>query len=88
MIVTLLAHHIQWDTDGDNAVAQSLPSKLEVKIDLSEIEDWHNTNQQICKQLSDETGWCVLDYTLQGYDSDADYALQMSNFFEQTLNKQ
>ena len=88
MIVTLLAHHIEWDTDGNNAIAQSLPSRLEVKIDLSEIEDWHNTNQQICKQLSDETGWCVLDYRLQGYDSDADYALQMSNFFEQTLNKQ
>ena len=32
MIVTLLAHHIEWDTDGDNAIAQSLPSKLEVRL--------------------------------------------------------
>ncbi len=67
MTVTLLAHNIQWDTDGSDTIAQSLPTSLEVKIDLLEIEDWGNTNQQICNQLSDVTGWCVTDYTLQGY---------------------
>jgi len=83
MIITLLAHHIEWDTDGDIDAARSLPSKLEVKIDLSEIEDWHNTNQQICKQLSDATGWCVVDYKLEGYSAEAAFALEISNAQQQ-----
>ena len=79
MTITLLAHHIEWDTDGDYGIAQSLPSKLEVEVDLHELSDWHDLNQVICKQLSDTTGWCVLSYKLQGYNAEADFALQMQS---------
>ena len=34
MTITLLAHHIEWDTDGDIDAARGLPSKLEVEVDL------------------------------------------------------
>ena len=77
MTITLLAHHIEWDADGDIDVARSLPSKLEVEVNLDDITHGVNINDIICDQLSDATGWCVLDYKLQGYSAEADYALQM-----------
>ena len=85
MIITLLAHHIEWDTDGDHEVAQSLPSKVEVEVDLDAVECLFpvSINDQICNQLSDATGWCVLGYKLQGYSAEADFALQMSNAQQQ-----
>lgn len=79
MTITLLAHHIEWDTDGDMDAARSLPSKLEVEVDLKEAETTSDINEQVCNQLSDATGWCVLDYRLQGYSAEADFALQMTN---------
>jgi len=79
MKITLLAHHIEWDTDGDHEVAQSIPSKVAVEVDLLEGPDTGSINDQICNQLSDITGFCVLDYKLQGYSAEADYALQMRN---------
>ena len=78
MIITLLAHHIEWDTDGNNDAARSLPSKLEVEVNLDDITHGVNINDIICDQLSDATGWCVLDYKLQGYSAEADFALQMT----------
>ena len=78
MTITLLAHHIEWDTDGDMDAARGLPSKLEVEVDLF-TNGWVDVNKQICDQLSDKTGWCVLDYSLEGYSADADFSLQMSN---------
>lgn len=77
-MVTLLAHHIEWDTNGDDSVAQGLPRKMEVQIDLQDAEGWTDINSQICNQLSDITGFCVLDYKLEGYSAEADYALQMT----------
>jgi hypothetical protein len=77
MTITLLVHHIEWDTDGNQTIAQSLPSKVAVEVDLLEGPDAGSINDQICNQLSDVTGWCVLDYQLQGYSAEADYALQM-----------
>ena len=79
MTITLLAHHIEWDTDGNQTIAQSLPSKVAVEVDLLEGPDAGSINDQICNQLSNITGWCVLDYKLEGYSIEADYALQMSN---------
>jgi len=79
MKITLLAHHIEWDTDGDIDAARALPSKVAVEVDLLEGPDAGSINDQICNQLSDITGFCVLDYKLQGYSAEADYALQMSN---------
>ncbi len=79
MIITLLAHHIEWDTDGDIGAARGLPSKVAVEVDLLEGPDAGSINDQICNQLSDTTGWCVLEYKLEGYSAEADYALQMIN---------
>ncbi len=84
MKITLLAHNIEWDTDGDIDAAQSLPSKMEVELDLNVVDGCltgipESANTIICDQLSDATGWCVLGYKLQGYSAEADYALQMSN---------
>jgi len=81
MKITLLAHHIEWDTDGDIDAARALPSKVAVEVDLDAVECLFpvSINDQICNRLSDITGFCVLDYKLQGYSAEADYALQMSN---------
>ena len=81
MTITLLAHHIEWDTDGDIDAARALPSKVEVEVDLEAVECLFpvSINDQICNQLSDATGFCVLDYKLQGYSAEADFALQMVN---------
>jgi len=81
MKITLLAHHIEWDTDGDHEVARSLPSKVAVEVDLDAVECLFpvSINDQICNQLSNITGFCVLDYKLEGYSAEADFALQMTN---------
>ena len=83
MIITLLAHHIEWDADGDIDAVRALPSKLEVEVDLDDITHGVNINDIICDQLSDATGWCVLDYKLQGYSAEADFALQMQSVIPQ-----
>jgi hypothetical protein len=83
MKITLLAHHIEWDTDGDMDAARALPSKIEVEVDLKEAETTSDINDQICNQLSDTTGWCVLDYKLQGYSAEAAFALEISNAQQQ-----
>ena len=84
MKITLLAHHIEWDTDGDIDAARGLPSKVAVEVDLNVVEGCltgipESINTIICDQLSDIVGFCVLDYKLQGYSAEADYALQMTN---------
>ena len=84
MIITLLAHHIEWDTDGDIDAARALPSKMEVELDLNVVDGCltgipESANTIICDQLSDATGWCVLGYKLQGYSAEADFALQMQS---------
>ena len=70
MKITLLAHHIEWNTDGDMDAARALPSKVEVEVDLLEGPAAGSINDQICNQLSDITGWCVLD---------SDFTLHMEN---------
>ena len=67
MTITLLATNIVWDTDGDKVLAASLPTQLPVELDLTEGGDWHDINQNISKQLSNQTDWLVLDYQLVGY---------------------
>lgn len=84
MKITLLAHHIEWDTDGDHEVARSLPSKVAVEVDLLEGPDAGSINDQICNQLSDIVGFCVMEYKLQGYSAKADLALQMTNINTQS----
>ena len=77
MKVVLKAHHIEWDTDGE--AVHGLPTNIAVEVDLHNQEGWADVNSQICDQLSDITGYCVLDYRLEGHDIEAEYALQMSN---------
>ena len=78
MTVVLLAHHISWDT-STHEEALGLPRKVAVEVDLKNQEGFDDINSQICDQLSNITGYCVLDYRLQGFDIEADYALQMRN---------
>ena len=73
MTVTLLAHHIEWDTPTPEE-SLGLPRKVEVEVNLSEQEGFADINEQICKQLENMTGWLVLDYRLEGYSAEADYA--------------
>ncbi len=77
MTITLLTHHISWDTPTHEQ-SLGLPRKAAVEVDLSNQEGFADINEQICKQLENMTGWCVLDYQLQGYSAEADYALQMT----------
>jgi len=78
MTVVLLAHHISWDTPSHEE-SLGLPRKVAVEVDLKDQESFNDINSQICDQLSNITGYCVLDYRLQGFDMEADYALQMRN---------
>ena len=78
MTVVLLAHHISWDTPTHEE-SLGLPRKVAVEVDLRNQEGFDDINSQICDQLSNITGYCVLDYLLQGFDMEADYALQMRN---------
>lgn len=77
MKVVLKAHHIEWDTEGE--AVHGLPTKVVIEVDLHNQEGWADINRQICDELSNITSYCVLDYQLQGYDIEADYALQMRN---------
>ena len=79
--VTLLAHHIEWDTDGDDKVAQGLPRKMAVDVELVDVESFDCINQQVCNQLSDSTGYLVSDYRLEGYSADAAHALEMKQMW-------
>ena len=76
MTITLLAHHIEWDTPTHEE-SLGLPSKVEVEVDLYDQEGFADINEQICKQLENMTGWLVLDYRLEGFSAEANYALQM-----------
>lgn len=81
MKITLLAHHISWDTPTHEQ-SLGLPRKVEVVVDLHDQEGFADINMQVCKQLENMTGWLVLDYQLEGYSAEADYALQIRNFKE------
>ena len=68
MIITLLAKNIVWDTDWDVELGSTLPTDIIVELDLSSPGDWADINTTICNQLSDQTGWCVEAYELEGYN--------------------
>ena len=67
--VTLLVKNIEWDTDGDEAVAAELPSSVPVEVDLADIQSFDCINHQICEHLSEEYGWLISGYDLEGYSS-------------------
>jgi len=64
MTVTLLATNIEYDFDGPEETGY--PDSMEVEVDLSN-NVYVDVNRQICTQISNATGMCVLDYQLVGY---------------------
>jgi len=69
MTVLLKANHIEWDTDGEEV--NGLPDSISVEVDLRNQEGWTDINSQVCDQLSEITGYCVLDYQLEGCSIEA-----------------
>ena len=67
--VTLLVKNIEWDTDGDETVAAELPSSVPVEVDLASIQSFDCINHQICEYLSEEYGWLISGYDLEGYSN-------------------
>ena len=68
MIITLLATNIEYDTDRPGIpTMKNLPESMEVQVDLDDQIGWPCINAQVCNQISDATGWLVLDYQLVGY---------------------
>lgn len=48
------AFNIEWDTDGDNEILESLPKEIEIPDGMTEDE--------ISEYLSDITGFCHKGY--------------------------
>lgn len=51
------AVNINWDTDGDNDIAKSLPDEIQ-------IPDWMEDEDEISDYLSDVTGFCHFGFSL------------------------
>ena len=68
MLVMLIAHDIQWETDGEDQEALGLPGQVEVCVDLANPEGWSGINRVICDQLWAASGgdWLVADFKLRG----------------------
>ena len=69
IIITVLVKNIEWDTDGDEAVAAELPSSVPVEVELADIQSVDCINHQICEHLSEEYGWLISGYELEGHSS-------------------
>jgi hypothetical protein len=67
--IKLLVKNIEWDTDGDKTVAADLPSSVPVEVDLASIQSFDCINHQICEYLSEEYGWLISGYDLEGYSN-------------------
>lgn len=52
------AVHIQWDTDGDQELFDSLPSEIEIPESLTDEDE-------IADYLSDQTGFCHFGYQIE-----------------------
>ena len=63
---------IEWNTDGE--LVPELPNKVTLNIRLT-----GDIDSQICDTLSDEYGYLINNYEVEGYNSEANYALQMQS---------
>ena len=52
------AVNIQWDTDGDQKLFDSLPSEIEIPESLTDEDE-------ITDYLSDQTGFCHFGYQIE-----------------------
>ena len=68
--IKLLAYDIEWDCEDINEYP-TLPERVIVTIDLS-VSGMdllsREVDRQVSDQLSELTGWCVLDYSLKGFE--------------------
>ena len=67
IIVKMLVKDIIWDTDGDETALKELPKSVSVDIELADIQSFNCINHQICEYLSEEYGWLIGGYKLEGY---------------------
>ena len=74
MVISIAVFKIDWETDGESV--PELPNKVVMAIDLQSGKD---ANDQICDFLSDQYGWLVNDYEIEGYSPEANHALQHFN---------
>lgn len=51
------AYDIEWDTDGDETLAASLPSKIEIPDGMTDPDE-------ISDYLSDQTGFCHFGFKI------------------------
>ena len=80
--MNILVTNIEWDTDGDESVAASLPTRMTVEVNLEDALSWTDVNSQISDQLSEETGWLVLGYKLYKFTIE-----DMEELIDMRLNK-
>lgn len=55
--LTVKAFNIKWDTDGDESLAESLPSEIEIPEDVT-------GEDEISDYLTDKTGFCHFGFRL------------------------
>ena len=54
----MIAYNIQWDTDGDKELFDSLPQEIEIPEDITDEDE-------ISDYISDETGFCHFGFELR-----------------------
>lgn len=52
------ATNIQWDTDGDKAVLESLPTEIQIPDGMTDEDD-------IADYISEKTGFCHYGFTIE-----------------------
>tara|TARA_B100000131_G_C17992905_1_gene563313 strand:- start:439 stop:678 length:240 start_codon:yes stop_codon:yes gene_type:complete len=70
IIITVLVKNIVWDTDShEDIIENNLPEQVPVQVDLASIHSFDCINHQICEYLSEEYGWLISGYDLEGYSN-------------------
>lgn len=63
---TYLVSDIKWDTDGDEELLKTLPTELEVDVDVEEeVLDDEDAEYTISEYLSDEYGFCHFGFSMK-----------------------
>ena len=63
-ILTMKATAIRWDTDGDESLAKTLPSEIEIPDNIALRAKLENDEDVISDYLSQVTGFCHYGYNL------------------------
>lgn len=54
------AVNIEWDTDGDMTLLESLPKEIEIPEDIEDEDE-----DEISDYLTDETGFCHFGFEIE-----------------------